>query len=150
MIPRDWERSRELPKQPRKWLKSHEFVRSTKEFWQEAQQSVVATQGWQKYLEEIQQVRKQFEQIASISKLIEIPSDAEWNALYEKRAYRRPCCATPAWIYKAGSRPGSEAICQAKPECLPLRVGELILQQQVYRRCCGRERHERTLPRRSS
>jgi hypothetical protein len=85
MIPRDWEKIQRVTQAASKMAKSYEFVRSTKEFWQEAQQSVVAMQGWQKYLEGIQQVRKQFEQIASIPKLIEIPTDAEWKAFYEKR-----------------------------------------------------------------
>jgi hypothetical protein len=35
----------------------------------------------------------------------------------------------------ATDHPESSAICPAKPECLLLRVGGLILQQPVYQRC---------------
>src|SRR5260221_2888468 len=67
------------------------------EFWQKAQQSVVAGEArWQKYLGEIQRATKQIEQLASISKLI--PTDAEWKALYEKRKEAALLLARRGWF----------------------------------------------------
>jgi hypothetical protein len=69
------------------------------EFWQKAQQSIVAVQApWQKYLGEIQRVSKQFEQLASISKLFEIPTDAEWKTLYEVRKEAALLLARRGWF----------------------------------------------------
>jgi hypothetical protein len=55
---------------------------------------------WQKYLEEIQRFSKQVEQLASISKSLEIPTDAEWKALYEKRKEAALLLARRGWFIR--------------------------------------------------
>jgi hypothetical protein len=59
--------------------------------------------SWQKYLEEyLEQIKREWkaqcEWFASISKLIQIPTDEEWRALYEKRKEAALILAKRGWF----------------------------------------------------
>ena len=93
---------------------------------------------WQKYLEGIQREWKaQFEQLASISKLIEIPTDDEWKAFYENRKEAALLLARRGWFIPLDMTLGEIDVLFRKIEMGKEDEVELLVETRLEARLVG-------------